>query len=208
MTFAKNAPFAGMKLTAICDNNPKRLNDNKNSLSGIKFYKDFDKFLKSGIDAVVLSNFFHEHVPFALKALKAGIHVMSETSACRTMAEGVELARAVEESGKIYMFAENYCYFNYIQEMRKLYKQGEIGEALFSQCEYIHPVSTEEILSLSPVTITGATGRLQHITAPMLWDQLCILQKSDLLQLMPEVSLIRQPVIQAKVSGELIFLQA
>ena len=35
---------------------------------------------------------------------------MSETAACHTLGEGVALARAVEESGKIYMFAENYPY--------------------------------------------------------------------------------------------------
>ena len=60
------------------------------------------------MDAVVLANYFHQHAPFAIKALKADKHVMSETAACHTLGEGVALARAVEKSGKIYMFAENY----------------------------------------------------------------------------------------------------
>lgn len=150
VTFAKNAGIAGMKLTAICDCNNARISAFKKQMPGVKVYRDFDKMLGSGIDAVVLANYFNEHVPFALKALKAGVHVMSETSACRTLSEGVQLARAVEESGKIYLFAENYCYFNYIQEMRNLYQQGEIGTALFSQCEYVHPVSLDQRLSLSP----------------------------------------------------------
>ena len=52
-------------------------------------------------------------------ALTAGKHVMSETAACHTLGEGVALARAVEKSGKIYMFAENYPYMVYNQEMRR-----------------------------------------------------------------------------------------
>ena len=45
------------------------------------------------MDAVVLANYFHEHAPFAVQALKADKHVMSETAACHTLAEGVALAR-------------------------------------------------------------------------------------------------------------------
>jgi predicted dehydrogenase len=91
------------------------------------------------MDAVVLANYFHEHAEFAIKALKAGFHVMSETSACASLAEGVALAEAVEKSGKIYMMAENYCFFNTNQEMRRLYQAGEIGEMRLAECEYMHP---------------------------------------------------------------------
>jgi predicted dehydrogenase len=74
-----------------------------------------------------------------VKALEAGLHVMSETSACSTLAQGVALAEAVEKSGKVYMIAENYCFFNTNQEMRRLYKAGEIGEMRLAECEYMHP---------------------------------------------------------------------
>jgi predicted dehydrogenase len=76
------------------------------------------------MDAVVLANYFHEHAPFAIKALAAGKHVMSETSCNATLAEGVALCRAVEKSGKIYMLAENYPYTQFHMEMRRLYQHG------------------------------------------------------------------------------------
>ena len=69
------------------------------------------------MDAVILANYFHEHAPFAIKALEAGKHVMSECAACNTLAEGVELCRAVEQIGQIYMLAENYPYTAFNQEM-------------------------------------------------------------------------------------------
>ena len=50
-----------------------------------KFYKDFDEFIKSGMDVVFLANYFNEHAKFAIKALEMGIHVYSETIPAVTM---------------------------------------------------------------------------------------------------------------------------
>ena len=52
---------------------------------------------------------------------------MSDTSCNATLAEGVELCRAVEKTGLIYMLAENYPYTKFNREMRKIYRSGEIG---------------------------------------------------------------------------------
>ena len=101
------------------------------------------------MDAVVLANYFHQHAPFAVKALDAGKHVMSETAACHTLGEGVALARAVEKSGKIYMFAENYPYMVFNQEMKRLYQKGRVGEFKYGEGEYVHPDPPEVKLARS-----------------------------------------------------------
>ncbi len=147
--FADNAHLAGMELVALCDTWEEKLLEAGKKLN-VTTYIDYDKFLEHDMDAVVLANYFHEHAPFAIKALQAGKHVMSETSACKTMAEGVALAREVEKSGKIYFFAENYAYFAYIQEMRRLYQLGEIGEIQYAEGEYNHPVDSQTYNLLSP----------------------------------------------------------
>jgi len=82
--------------------------------------------------------------------LEAGKHVMSETSACFTLAQGVALIEAVEKSGKIYMFAENYPYMVFNQEMRRLYRAGRIGEFKYGEGEYVHPMSAEDSTRISP----------------------------------------------------------
>jgi predicted dehydrogenase len=102
------------------------------------------------MDAVVLANYFHEHAPFAIKALEAGKHVMSECAACSTLAEGVELCRTVEQTGKIYMLAENYPFTAFNLELARLYKQGEIGRVLYAEGEYIHPGSFDWAMGISP----------------------------------------------------------
>ena len=52
------------------------------------------------------------------------------------------LARAVEQSGKIYMFAENYPYMVFNQEMKRLYQQGRVGDFKYGEGEYRPPRPT------------------------------------------------------------------
>jgi predicted dehydrogenase len=148
-TFARQAESAGMELVALCDIWEARLNEVAKGF-GVAAYTDYDRFLEHDMDAVVLANYFHEHAPFAIKALKAGKHVMSECAACSTLAEGVALCRAVEESGRIYMFAENYPYTAFNQEMARLCREGEIGRILYAEGEYNHPGSFEWAMGISP----------------------------------------------------------
>ncbi len=132
------------ELVAICDFFEPALKNverqaKKLGLDNITYYTEFDEFLKhEGLDAVVLANYAHEHAPFAIKCLNAGKHVMSEVLPCETMAQAVELIEAVEKSGKVYAYAENYCYMNHTFEMWKTYEKGEIGEVKYAEGEYVH----------------------------------------------------------------------
>ncbi len=148
LSFARGAEAAGMELAALCDTWEAKLAEANQAL-GVATYADFERFLAHDMDAVILANYFHEHAPFAIRALQAGLHVMSECAACHTLSEGAALARAVERSGKTYMFAENYPFFAYNQEMRRLYQQGLIGKFLYGECEYVHPDPAEVKLARS-----------------------------------------------------------
>jgi predicted dehydrogenase len=149
-SFAQAATdVVGMELVALCDLWKERL-EKVGQKYEVATYTDYDEFLTHDMDAVILANYFHEHAPFAIKALKAGKHVMSETSANTTLAEGVALCRAVEQTGKTYMLAENYPFTAFSQEMRRLYRSGEIGEVTYADGEYNHPMSPRDGLRISP----------------------------------------------------------
>lgn len=156
MSFALGTSSAavGMELVALCDVHKRKLAEAKKRLDTstrkIRTYTDYDRFLEHDTDAVVLANFFHEHAPFAVKALEAGKHVMSETAACFTLAEGVRLVEAVEKSRYIYMFAENYPYTAFNQEMRRIYRAGRIGQFVYGEGEYVHPDSADYWNRISP----------------------------------------------------------
>ena len=149
-SFAQGAgETVGMELVALCDQWEERLQE-VGQRHGVATYLDYDEFLEHDMDAVILANYFHQHAPFAIKALEAGKHVMSETAANGTLAEGVALCRAVEKSGRIYMFAENYPFTLFNQEMRRLYHSGEIGQVTYAEGEYNHPMAPDARLRLSP----------------------------------------------------------
>jgi len=172
-SFMRQTTQNRMMLSAVCDLNPDKFNDIPET-SGIPVFSDYDEFLKSDIEAVVLANYFHEHTPLAIKALKAGKHVLSECQAAVSMAECVELVEAVENSGKIYMLAENYPYFAYNQEMKRLYDEGEIGTIQYAEGEYIHPDHVNARLERSPGfnhwrNNLPATYYCSHSLAPIMY---------------------------------------
>jgi len=149
-SFARAATdVVGMELVALCDLWKERLEEVSRKY-GVTTYSDYDEFLTHDMDAVILANYFHEHAPFAIKALEAGKHVMSETAANTTLAEGVALCRAVEQTGRTYMLAENYPFTAFNQEMRRLYRSGEIGEVTYAEGEYNHPMAPRDRLRIAP----------------------------------------------------------
>ena len=100
MSFASSAARVGMQLVALCDTWEEKLAEAGQTLK-VSTYPDYARFLEHEMDAVVLANYFHQHAPFAIRALESGRHVLSETACNATLAEGVALCRAVEKSGKI-----------------------------------------------------------------------------------------------------------
>lgn len=138
INYCKRASNA--EVVAICDKTPEALNAQRQNAEGmdIAFYDNFEDFIKHDMDAVVLANYANEHAPFAIRAMELGKHVFSEVLPVQTMKEAVELIEAVERTGKIYAYGENYCYMPAPFEMKKLYSQGKIGEFEYGECEYIH----------------------------------------------------------------------
>ena len=138
INYCKRADHA--EVVAICDKDPEALEAQKEAAQGldIAFYDRFDDFIRHDMDAVVLANYANEHAPFAIRCLKRGLHVCSEVLPVQNMKEAVELVEAVEESGLIYAYGENYCYMPASYEMKKQYESGEIGEFEYGEGEYVH----------------------------------------------------------------------
>ena len=133
------------ELVAICDKYQPALDKAKQAADEaglrIALYKSFDDFFNHDMDAVVLANYANEHAPFAVRLLDSGRHVLSEVLPCETMAQAVALIEATERSGKVYAYAENYCYMWHAFEMRERYQRGDIGEVMYAEGEYIHDCS-------------------------------------------------------------------
>ena len=137
VSYCKNAGNA--ELVAVCDKRAEGLDKMRAEYGdGIAYYADYDEFLRHDMDAVVLANYANEHAPFAVAALRAGKHVLSEVLPVQTMKEAVELTEAVEASDRLYAYGENYCFMPAPYEIRRLYRSGALGEFEYGEGEYIH----------------------------------------------------------------------
>ena len=174
--FVKIAKDVGCKVTAVCDRDKKRVDDMVRPVLGddCVYYSDFDEFIKADFDACILCNYFSEHAPFAVRAMLAGKHVLSETMSNVTMAQGVELYRTQKETGKIYMLAENYPFMRGCMRMKREYETGRFGRVLYADGEYVHPMNEEEYNLLSPGKYhwrswLPSTYYLTHSLAPLMF---------------------------------------
>lgn len=138
MHFATNYP--DVELVAVCDWDDFKLEKARLTLNddNITYYSDFDSFIKHDMDGVVLANYANEHAPFAIRCMEEGKHVFSEVLPFQTMKEAVELIECIERTGRIYNYGENYCFMPAPYEMRKLYREGKIGEFEYGEGEYVH----------------------------------------------------------------------
>ena len=156
------------ELVAVCDKFVPALKEVEKAAAehGVKvaLYERFDDFIKHDMDAVVLANYATEHAVFAVKCLEAGKHVMSEVLPCETMAQAVELIEAVERTGLVYAYAENYCYMDRTFEMWRRYQAGEIGSALYGEGEYIH-----DCTSIWPRITYGERDHWRNRTHPFFY---------------------------------------
>ena len=135
------------ELTAVCDKFVPALDACRKraedaGLTNVAYYTDFEDFIRHDMDAAVLANYANEHVPYGIRLLESGRHIMTECLTCATMKEAVDLIEAVERSGKVYTYAENYCYTAVRWEMRERYRRGDIGELMYAEGEYVHDCSS------------------------------------------------------------------
>lgn len=143
-----------IEIVAICDKNIEKLSEENGMPENAACFKDFDEFLsegkKRGMNAVFLANYFNEHAPFAIKAMNAGMNVISECTAASTLAECVELVECVEKTGCRYMLAENYPYMTMNIKMEQIVSSGALGSLLYAEGEYNHSCDDESLRRLTP----------------------------------------------------------
>ena len=82
INYCKRADNA--EIVAICDKSREVLEAQRENAEGLNLtlYDNFDEFILHDMDAVVLANYANEHAPFAIKAMKRGLHVFSEVLPC------------------------------------------------------------------------------------------------------------------------------
>lgn len=129
-------------VTAVCDINQESLEDAAKTLNlkDSSCFQKYDDFINTDIDIVFIGTPIPFHAEQSIKALESGKHVLCEVTAANSIEDCEKLVQVVRKSKAKYMMAENYCYFHYIQEWRKIIQEGKIGEIYYAEGEYVHEI--------------------------------------------------------------------
>ena len=130
------------EIVAFCDKNEERLARATGNYPGIPGFATFDEFMaygkEHGMNAVFLANYFHEHAPYAIKVMEAGMAALSECLPAATLKQCCELVRATERLNGKYMFCENYPFMTGNIELTRLCHEGSLGTVMYLEGEYNH----------------------------------------------------------------------
>lgn len=130
------------EVKAICDVNPHILEEKRATygLKGSQAFRNYDDFVKADLDIVFIASPEPFHAEQAVKALEAGKHVLSEVGMATTVKDCDRIVQTVKRTGMKYMMAENYYYYNFIQEWKKIIREGKLGMIFYTESEYVHQI--------------------------------------------------------------------
>jgi predicted dehydrogenase len=143
-----------VEVGALCDISEETLAQTGAAfgLSDRQLFTRFEDFLNAPIDIVIVATPIAFHASQSIESMQAGKHVLCEQTAAYTVADCEQIVNTVKQTGMTYMMAENYCYYHFIREWKRLIDEGRLGQIFYAEAEYIH-----EIVRL---LVDVGTGRL------------------------------------------------
>lgn len=130
----------GAKLVGVAASTKKSL-DAIDSLvsSGVKKTTSAEEIFRySEIGAVIIATLTPTHFLLASAALKAGKHVHVEKPMTATLVEAEELARIVEDTGKIFSVGHQYLYNDHISFLKQKIDEGFLGTIRYIHAEHFY----------------------------------------------------------------------
>lgn len=115
------------EVIAICDVDDKKLEEGIKT--GLHAYRDteIDDFLREDMDLVVIATQNQFHAPYAIRALRAGKHVMCEKPVTMTVKELKEIMAVSRETGKLFTVHQQRRFDIDFQMIAEVVHSGEIG---------------------------------------------------------------------------------
>ncbi|MCX8188443.1 MAG: Gfo/Idh/MocA family oxidoreductase [Nitrososphaeria archaeon] len=178
--FPKIASLNNAELVAVCDIVEEYAKKAQQVYNVKQTFKDYDEMLeKADIDAVIITTPNRFHAPMAIKAIKAGKHVLVE----KPLATNLDDAKKVlEEASKanVKVLALPWIYTKFFLKVKEIIDKKEIGQIAIVRSRYSHggPGHSEWFfkaeegggvifdLGIYPIsTITGWFGPVKSVQA-------------------------------------------
>lgn len=132
-----------VEIAALCDLNPALLEEigNQYHVPDRMRFTDYTAMVNSDLDIITVATPIELHAEQSILAMEAGKHVLCEQTAAYTVEDCQRLVETVRRTGKAYMMAENYTYFHYIQQWKKMIDAGKLGKIHYAEAEYLHEIT-------------------------------------------------------------------
>ncbi len=119
----------GLRLAAVCDLNPARLDWARQELPGVLCFEDYHQLLSSGrVDAVIIAVPHPLHSLIACQALSAGLHTLSEKPLDIRLSAARKAVEVGKKSGKIFAMMLNQRTSPIFRRAREIVQSGRLGE--------------------------------------------------------------------------------
>jgi predicted dehydrogenase len=130
---------------AVTDLIPERRDHLMKTYKCEKAYESLEKMiLDPKVEAVAIFTGAPDHPRHVVLCMEAGKHVISACPACLTLDEAAQMKEVKERTGLRYMNAETSYYRWDTITARKLFGDGKLGELVYCEGEYYHPMQGAE----------------------------------------------------------------
>jgi scyllo-inositol 2-dehydrogenase (NADP+) len=122
----------GLRLTAVVTSNPERAATATRRHDGVTVLPDTESLWRraSDLDAVVIASPNRTHLPLALAALEAGLHVVVDKPLAATAADARRLVSAADRAGLILTVYQNRRWDGDFLTLRRLLHDGALGAVI------------------------------------------------------------------------------
>lgn len=142
-------PMEGINVAAVCDAYEDRRckavkeveSQSGNTPLSTDDYKEV--LALDGLDAVIVSTSWTDHVKIAVEAMKAGIYVGTEVGGAYSLHQCWELVKTQEETGIPCMMLENCCYGKNELMVLNMVRKGIFGDVIHCEGGYRHDLREE-----------------------------------------------------------------
>jgi glucose-fructose oxidoreductase len=148
------------RLTALVSDEVQKLRKigKKYGVSGLYHYDQFEEMLRSGqVDAVFIGLPNHLHREYAVKAAKAGIHVLCEKPMAVTEEDCEEMIEAARKGGARLMIGYRLHFERANLTAAELVRSGKLGDPRIFHSVFTMQVEEEKNIRLGPLEKGGGT---------------------------------------------------
>lgn len=142
-----------VELVAVCDRFATRTAACARLFGAKEQYQDYDEMIaRADIEAVFILTAPGTHVPFTLKAVAAGKHVLLQKPMANNMEDARSIASAVRKAGVKALIepSANSPLDPDVEHLRDLVKKGVLGDILWFSLAYTGPTSYDASLGSNP----------------------------------------------------------